>query len=123
MLNLHSEMKQNSFCYFVKDHAQLNILSKLNLILSGVDSGITRPFLSVFFEPVAYLFMLFRIYIIMSTSGRAGSIIVAIIAVIIIVAILIFLVNVLAPIIVGIIIILIIAAVAYWIYQQMRRST
>jgi uncharacterized membrane protein YhfC len=39
------------------------------------------------------------------------------------VAILIFLVNVLAPIIVGIIIILIIAAVAYWIYQQMRRST
>ena len=38
------------------------------------------------------------------------------------IAILIFLVNVLAPIIVGIIIIIIIVAVAYWVYQQMRRS-
>jgi hypothetical protein len=70
-----------------------------------------------------YLFMFFGIYTTMSASGKAGSIIVAIIAAIIIIAILIFLVNVLAPIIVGIIIILIIAAVAYWVYQQMRRST
>jgi hypothetical protein len=70
-----------------------------------------------------YLFMLFGINTTMSKSGKAGSVIVAIIAAIIIIAILIFLVNVLAPIIVGIIIILIIAAVAYWVYQQMRRST
>ena len=49
----------------------------------------------------------------------------SIIAAIVIIAILIFLVNVLAlaPIIVGIIIIIIIVAVAYWVYQQMRRST
>ena len=70
-----------------------------------------------------YIFMLFGINSTMSASGKAGSIIVAIIAAIIIIAILVFLVNVLAPIIVGIIIIIIIAAVAYWVYQQMRRST
>lgn len=70
-----------------------------------------------------HLFMFCRIHIVMASTGRAGSIIVAIIAAIVIIAILVFLVNILAPIIVGIIIIIIIIGVAYWIYQQVRRST
>jgi hypothetical protein len=69
---------------------------------------------------VYHLFIFCRMHTIM--ASRAGSIIVTIIAAIVIIAILIFLVNVLAPIIVGIIIVLIIIGVAYWIYQQVRRS-
>ncbi|TLX89011.1 MAG: hypothetical protein E6K94_11300 [Thaumarchaeota archaeon] len=67
-----------------------------------------------------HLFILYKIYMIMSSGGKASSIIIGIIAAIVIIAILIFLVNVLAPIIVGIIIFIIIIAVAYWVYQQLR---
>jgi Flp pilus assembly protein TadB len=87
--------------------------------LSMVDYYFNKLFLTDY----TYLFMFFGINTTMSASGKAGSIIVAIIAAIVIIAIVIFLVNVLAPIIVGIIIIIIIAAVAYWVYQKMRRSS
>jgi hypothetical protein len=92
-------------------------------VVIGKLSMVVGYFNNLIFTNHTYLFMLFGINTTMSKSGKAGSVIVAIIAAIIIIAILIFLVNVLAPIIVGIIIILIIAAVAYWVYQQMRRST